>query len=165
MYSLLMVLNPSWDIEGCTRYATRRQSCYTSFSWHHKVFVKFCPHLSRVVHPLQDLTHLKQQFIWADQHTKAFQETKHLVSTAPCVRYFDMNSPVVCKSMLRTMVLVLFFSNQASVARSHQKLSGNLLHTALVLTPTEKGYAQIEKETLAIVDAFHNCDPIWEKED
>ena len=33
------------------------------------------------------------------------------------------------------------------------------------LTPTEKGYAQIEKETLAIVDAFHNCDPIWEKED
>ena len=67
--------------------------------------------------------------------------------------------------MLRTMVLVLFFSNQASVARSHQKLSGNLLHTALVLTPTEKGYAQIEKETLAIVDAFHNCDPIWEKED
>ena len=37
---------------------------------------KFCPHLSRVVHPLRDLTHLKQQFIWADQHTKAFQEAK-----------------------------------------------------------------------------------------
>ena len=99
---------------------------------------KFCPRLSRVVHPLQDLTHLKQQFIWADQHTKAFQEAKHLVFTAPCVRYFDMNSPVVCKSMLRAMVLVLFFSNQASVARSHQKLSGNLLHTALVLSRQQK---------------------------
>lgn len=34
---------------------------------------KFCPHLSRVVHPLRDLTNLKKQFIWADQHTKAFQ--------------------------------------------------------------------------------------------
>ena len=56
---------------------------------------KFCPHLSRVVHPLRDLTHLKRQFIWADQHTKASQEAKHLVSTAPCLRYFDINSPVV----------------------------------------------------------------------
>ena len=40
--------------------------------------------------------------------------------------------------MLRTMVLALLFSNQASVAWSLQKLSGNLLHTALVLSRQEK---------------------------
>ena len=33
---------------------------------------KFCPNLSDIVHPLRVLTHLKQDFIWADQHTKAF---------------------------------------------------------------------------------------------
>ena len=31
---------------------------------------KFCPHLSEVVLPLRDLTHINQAFIWADLHTE-----------------------------------------------------------------------------------------------
>ena len=34
---------------------------------------KFCPNLSEIVHPLRVLTHVKQDFIWADQHTKSIQ--------------------------------------------------------------------------------------------
>ena len=56
---------------------------------------KFCPNLSEIVHPLCVLTPVKQDFIWADQHTKAFNEAKQLVSTAPCLRYFDVCAPVV----------------------------------------------------------------------
>ena len=33
---------------------------------------KLCPCLSEEVHPLQDLSHLNQEFLWADQHTDAF---------------------------------------------------------------------------------------------
>ena len=55
---------------------------------------KFCPHLSEVVRPLRDLTHIDQEFLWADQHAKAFTHAKELVSTAPCLRYFDLHAPV-----------------------------------------------------------------------
>ena len=56
---------------------------------------KFCPHLSEVVCPLRDLTHLNQEFLWADQHIEAFRQAKELVSQAPCLRYFDVTVPVV----------------------------------------------------------------------
>jgi hypothetical protein len=56
---------------------------------------KFCLNLSAVVRPLRDLTHIKQDFLWADQHSQAFQQAKCLVSTAPCLRYFDIHAPVV----------------------------------------------------------------------
>jgi len=44
---------------------------------------KFCPNLSEVVHPLLDHTHVDQEVLWADQHTKAFTKAKELVSKAP----------------------------------------------------------------------------------
>ena len=56
---------------------------------------KFCPHLSEVVCPLRDLTHLNQEFLRADHHTEAFRQAKELASQAPCLRYFDVNAPVV----------------------------------------------------------------------
>ena len=56
---------------------------------------KFCPNLSEVVRPLRDLTHVDQEFLWADQHTEALTKAKELVSKAPCLRYFDVNAPVV----------------------------------------------------------------------
>ncbi len=56
---------------------------------------KFCPNLSAVVCPLRGLTHIKQDFLWADQHSQAFQQAKYLASTALCLRYFDVHAPVV----------------------------------------------------------------------
>lgn len=56
---------------------------------------KFCPHLSEIVGPLRELTRLNQAFLWADQHTEAFTKAKDSVAKAPCLRYFDVHSPVV----------------------------------------------------------------------
>ena len=53
---------------------------------------KFSPNLSEVVCPLGDLTHIKQEFLWSEQHSKAFAKAKELVSKTPCL---DINSPVV----------------------------------------------------------------------
>ena len=38
---------------------------------------------------------MDKEFLWADQHTEAFTKAKELVSKAPCLRYFDVNAPVV----------------------------------------------------------------------
>ena len=32
---------------------------------------KFCPNLSEVIRPLRDLKHIKQEFLWSEQHSKA----------------------------------------------------------------------------------------------
>jgi len=56
---------------------------------------KFCPNLSEVVCPLCDLTHIKQDFLWSEQHNKAFTQAKELVYKAPCLCYFDVNAPVI----------------------------------------------------------------------
>ena len=110
-----------------------------------------------MVHSLQDLTHLKQQFIWADQHTKAFQEAKHLVSTAPRLRYFDMNTPVVLQVDASDYGLgAVLLQPSLSSTESSEIEWQPVAYSSSSLTPTEKGYAQIEKETLAIVHAFHN---------
>ena len=56
---------------------------------------KFCPRLSEVVCPLRDLTHINQEFLWANQHTEALRKAKELVSQAPCLCYFNVRAPVV----------------------------------------------------------------------
>ena len=122
---------------------------------------KFCPHLSRVVHPLRDLTHLKQQFIWADQHTKAFQEAKHLVSTAHRLRYFDMSSPAVLQvdALDYGLGAVLLQPSLSSMESSEIEWQP-VAYSSSSLPPTEKRSGQFEKETLAIVHAFHTFDQL-----
>lgn len=56
---------------------------------------KFCRNLSEVVKPLRNLTHVDKEFLWADQHTEAFAKAKELVSKAPCLRYFDVQAPLL----------------------------------------------------------------------
>ena len=56
---------------------------------------KFCPSLREAVRPLGDLTHIKQEFLWSEQHSNVFANTKELVSNTPFLCYFDINSPVV----------------------------------------------------------------------
>ena len=88
---------------------------------------KFCPYVSEVVCPLCDLTHIKQDFLWTDQHTDAFKQAKKLVSKAPCLRCFDAHAPVVYyKLMPLNTVLVLRYSNPLPISLTLLTSSGNL---------------------------------------
>ena len=122
---------------------------------------KFCPHLSEVVRPLRDLTHIKLEFLWTDQHTEAFKRAKQLVSEAPCLRYFDVHAPVVLQ------VYASEYGLGAALLQPTDNLTDStdvqwqpVAYSSSSLTPTEQRYAQIEKETLAIVHAFHKFDQL-----
>ena len=54
---------------------------------------KFLPRLSEVAQPLRDLTLTNAQFIWSEQHDKAFDEVKKLVVNYPILKY-DINDEV-----------------------------------------------------------------------
>ncbi len=128
---------------------------------------KFCPNLSAVVRPLRDLTHIKQDFLWANQHFKAFQQAKYLVSTAPCLRYFDVHATVVLQVDasnygLGTALLQPSLNRTSSGDVQWQPVA----YSSSSLTPTEQRYAQIERETPAIVHAFQKFDqPLFGKSD
>ena len=122
---------------------------------------KFCPNLSTVIRPLRDLTNVDKEFLWADQHTEAFTKAKELVSKAPCLRYFDVNAPVVLQVDASEYGLgAALLQPVKSPNRTTEVNWQPVAFSSSSLTATEQRYAQIEKETLAIVHAFRKFDQL-----
>lgn len=105
---------------------------------------KFCPQLSSVTQPLINLTREDTPFLWSTKHQQAFDEAKTLATSAPCLAYYDVNTPVVLQ-----------------VDASDYGLGAALLQPSKEhgdSTLDEQRYAQIEKECLGIVEAFNKFD-------
>ena len=110
---------------------------------------KFCPNFSEVVRPFRDLTHIKQDFLWSEQHSKAFTQAKEVVSKAPCLRYFDVNAPVILQVEASEYAPGAALLQPATdTTDSNSKDWQPVAYSSSSLSPTEQRYAQIEKETL-----------------
>ena len=108
---------------------------------------KFSRNLSQVVLPLRDLIKQDSTFIWSDAQENAFNSAKDLITSAPVLRYYDVALPVTLQ-----------------VDASDNAIGGVLMQegrpvrfTSHSLNETERNYAQIEKECLAIA----NCMNKW----
>lgn len=106
---------------------------------------KFCKNLSEEVLPLRELTKQDVEFIWADAQETAFQSAKNLIASNTVLRYYDVNKPVTLQ-----------------VDASEEAIGGALIQdgqpvcfTSHTLDSTERNYAQIEKECLAIVTCMN----------
>ena len=55
---------------------------------------KFCPNLSDSTNILRELEKKDKNWIWQDEHEQKFQDLKRKISTAPILRYYDVNLPV-----------------------------------------------------------------------
>ncbi|PIK48383.1 hypothetical protein BSL78_14743 [Apostichopus japonicus] len=109
---------------------------------------KFLPDLSQESAPPRVLLRKEIEWHWDTEQEQCFQRLKELATKAPVLRYFDIDKPV-----------------KISVDASQKGLGAVLLqeehpvaYASRSLTPTQQGYAQIEKEMLAIVygcEKFH----------
>ena len=104
---------------------------------------KFVPHLADECEPLRCLTDKDADWVWEKHHQDAFDRVKQLVADYPVLRYYNVNLPVTiqCDSSDTGMGAALLQEGQPVAFASR------------TLTSTERGYAQIEKECLAIVFA------------
>ena len=122
---------------------------------------KFCPLLSTVTQPLQSLTRDDIQFLWSAEHQHAFNETKALATSAPCLAYYNVTAPVILQVDASDYSLGAALL-QPSKHHSNGTLDESCLHpmaySSKSLTSTEQRYAQIEKEYLVIVEAFKEFD-------
>ena len=92
---------------------------------------------------IRDSTDKDADWVWEKHHQDAFNRVKQLVADYPVLRYYDVNLPVTiqCDSSETGLGAALLQDGQRVAFASR------------TLTSTERGYAQIEKECLAIVFA------------
>ena len=102
---------------------------------------KFLPHISGVSEPLCRLTDKDSVLCWQLQHDEAMESIKKLVTAQPILRYYDVNEEVTIQCDASEVGLgAALLQNGQPVAFASKSLSS-----------TERRYAQIEKECLAIV--------------
>ena len=109
---------------------------------------KFLPHLSQISEPLRELTRNGQPFEWDKPYDDAFLEIKKLISTPPVLKYYEPNKELTlqCDASEHGLGAALIQEGKPVAFASR------------ALTHTEKQYAKIEKELLAIVygtERFH----------
>ena len=109
---------------------------------------KFLPHLSEVSEPLRRLTDKGVVWCWQSQHDRAAEVIKKLVTNYPVLRYYDVNEPVSIQCDASEVGL------GATLLQNGQPVA----YASRALTTTERSYAQIEKECLAIIFACESFD-------
>ena len=104
---------------------------------------KFLPKLSDVSAPLTELTTGQSKFTWPKQHDEVFATIQQLVIQHPVLKFYNIEEEVTIQTDASDKGLgaVLLQSGQPVAFASR------------TLSPTEKNYATIENECLAIVFA------------
>ncbi|KAL5020231.1 hypothetical protein ScPMuIL_003123 [Solemya velum] len=104
---------------------------------------KFLKNLSGTCEPLRALTKKGHEWAWQKEQEDAFNNIKHLVTNHPVLRYYDVHDDVTIQCDASESGL------GAALMQNEQPIA----FASRALTSTEKNYAQIEKECLAIVFA------------
>lgn len=109
---------------------------------------KFCAHLSDSCDTLRQLTHRDMVWEWTDIQEEAFNKLKQMIASAPVLKYYNPEEDLVLQSD----------SSETGLGAALLQAGQPVAFCSRALTPTEKGYAQIEKECLAILfgmEKFH----------
>lgn len=104
---------------------------------------QFLKHLADLCEPLRQLTRQDVEWQWTDSHDEAFRKIKQAVSNTPVLRYFNPREETVLQCDASSTGL------GATLMQQGQPVA----YASRSLTDTERNYAQIEKELLAIVFA------------
>lgn len=110
---------------------------------------KFMPHLSTVCEPLRCLLDKGTPWHWLPKHEDAVCKLKSMATSMPVLHYYDVAKPVTVQSDF----------SQSGLGCCLMQEGQPVAFASRALTPTEKNYAQIEKECLSIVFAcqrFHH---------
>lgn len=109
---------------------------------------KFIPHMSEVSAPLRQLLEKNTLWHWDEQQQSSFQKLKIMTINAPILQYFDPKLPLTLS----------VDASQKGLGAVILQEGKTIAYASRALTACQQRYAQIEKETLAIVygcEKFH----------
>ncbi|KAL1446555.1 hypothetical protein WDU94_005570 [Cyamophila willieti] len=109
---------------------------------------RYLPNLSCHAEPLRELTRLNTEFIWTRKHDEAFNQLKKMIAETSMLKYFDANSEIVIQTDASSFALgCALMQNGFPIAYASKSL-----------TSTQRNYAQLEKEMLAILFSCRKFD-------
>lgn len=118
-------------------------------------FLGMVTYLSRYINKLSDTTEVLRKitrngetFQWTDNEEKAFLNIKNIIADATKLKYFDPKKPITIQADASSFAL------GCAILQEDQPVA----YASKMLTSTQKNYAQIEKEMLAIVFACQRFD-------
>ena len=107
---------------------------------------KFLPALSTTTHPLNQLMQADQKWKWSDNCETAFNKLKEQLCANPVLTHYDPTLPIklTCDASQYGVGAVLVHL----LPTQEERL---IAYSSRTLSKTEKNYAQVEKEALAII--------------
>ena len=109
---------------------------------------KFVPHLSDILEPLRWLMDKDTELCWLHIHQEAFDRTKKVLTSTPVLQYYDVKEPV----------FIQCDASDGGLGAGLLQDGLPVVYASRALTVTERNYAQIEKELLAIVFTYEKFD-------
>ena len=112
------------------------------------LIAKFAPNISDVTAPLRELIKKNVAFYWLETHEKAFRDLQHLLTDPATLRYYDVAGPMTLQ----------VDASQNGLGAALIQNQGPVAYASKAMNDTQRRYAQIEKELLAVVFAckrFH----------
>ncbi|UYV77098.1 K02A2.6-like [Cordylochernes scorpioides] len=107
---------------------------------------KFIPDLSTILYPLNQLLVKRNDWRWDSAQEEAFEKEKKLLSTSPTLTLFDPNLPTTVSADASSYEL-----EAVLLQKSEDGYQKAVAYASRTMSETEKRWAQIEKESLAIV--------------
>ncbi|UYV67682.1 K02A2.6-like [Cordylochernes scorpioides] len=107
---------------------------------------KFIPDLSTILYPLNQLLVKRNDWRWDSAQEEAFEKVKKLLSTSPALTLFDPNLPTTVSADASSYGL-----GAVLLQKSEDGYQKAVAYASRTMSETEKRWAQIEKESLAIV--------------
>ena len=104
---------------------------------------KFAPNISDVTAPLREFIKKNVAFHWLETHEKAFRDLQHLLTDPATLRYYDVARPVTLQ----------VDTSQNGLGAAVIQNQGPVAYASKAMNDTQRRYAQIEKELLAVVFA------------
>ena len=104
---------------------------------------KFIPNYSEKTTVLRELLHKDTELCWLQQHQEAFEALKTELTSPSTLQYYDVKKPVV----------LTCDASQSGIGAAMLQNEKPVAYASRALTETERRYAQIEKELLAITFA------------
>jgi predicted aspartyl protease len=112
---------------------------------------KFIPNLSALLHPLNSLLRTKQKWDWSSDCDKAFEEIKKQLTSAKVLTHYN--------PALELTLAADASAYGVGAVISHVLPDGNerpIAFASRTLTASERNYAQLEKEALALIFGVKN---------
>ncbi|XP_046585212.1 uncharacterized protein K02A2.6-like [Haliotis rubra] len=109
---------------------------------------QYAPSLSEKTHVLRELIKNDSHWDWTSNHDRAFREIKDLItrSPGPVLQYFDRKKDVIPQ----------VDASQNGVGAVLLQEKGPVAYASKAMTDSQRNYAQIEKEMMAIVFGCEN---------